>query len=77
MSKSTVVIGLLAYAALATARDAHGQTAAARCAELTKLQVPGVALAITKAEWLSASSGAAPAGAPARAALPAYAASTA
>ena len=72
MSKSTVVIGLLACAALATARDAHGQTAAARCAELTKLQVPGVALAITKAEWLSASSGAAPAGAPARAALPAY-----
>jgi feruloyl esterase len=69
--------GLLAVMVhVIAAGEVYGQTtAAAKCAELTKLQVPGVALAITKAEWFAAGSGAAqPAGPRARAgpALPAY-----
>src|SRR5687768_12258659 len=58
---------------MASASSAQTPGAPPGCAELMKLQLPGVALAITKAEWFPA--GTAPAGAGAAASaikLPAY-----
>ena len=48
-----IVCGLiLAFAAVSYCQT--GTDAAGRCAALTKLQIPGVALEITKAEWHAA-----------------------
>jgi hypothetical protein len=70
---STTMTGLLAVIVyVAAAGEVYGQTTpAATCGELTKLQVPGVALAISKAEWITAGAGAGQPGARA-APLPAY-----
>ena len=49
---------------LGVASAASAQTPAAQCSGLTKLQVPGFAVEITKADWIAAAAGAAaPAGA--------------
>src|SRR6266498_4566 len=72
-SSHRIVLGLLAWPLLVSGGEAGAQTTAGQCAELTKLQVPGVAMAISKAEWFAASAGTAAAGrAPAQSALPAY-----
>jgi hypothetical protein len=60
---------------VASAVTAHAQTTrdAAACALLTKLQIPGIALSITKAEWFpEGSSPAGRGGAPSTMKLPAY-----
>jgi hypothetical protein len=60
----------------ASAVPAHAQTRrdAAACAALTKLQIPGIALSITKAEWFAQGSSlpAGRGGAPSTIKLPAY-----
>ena len=64
---------ILSIMVLGVSRTAAAQTTAAQCSGLTKLQVPGFAVEITKAEWLMPAAAAAqPAGGPPRAALPAY-----
>jgi len=49
----TVRLVAIAGVIVASAVTAHAQTPrdAAACAMLTKLQIPGIALSITKAEW--------------------------
>ena len=70
----------IAVVILGIAATANAQTTAAQCSALTKLQVPGFAVEITKTEWIApgAPAAAAPAapGAARPANLPAYAAST-
>jgi feruloyl esterase len=61
---------LLAIAAAASAQTAPAP--AARCAGLATLQVPGLALSITKAEWIPAGPAPAAPNAPPGAMLPAY-----
>jgi hypothetical protein len=72
-SPNAVVAGLaVVCAATGGAVDASAQTPAARCAELTKLQLAGINLEITKAEWITASGGAATGAQAARAPLSPY-----
>ncbi len=77
MNVTSTLAGVMYCLALATA--ANGQTAAdqaasIKCSSLTSLQIPGVTMAITKAEWLPAGSAPPAAGAALRSgsALPAY-----
>src|SRR6188508_259552 len=72
----TVPLVAIAGVIVASAVTAHAQTRrdAAACAALTKLQIPGFALAITKAEWFPEGSSppAGRGGAPSTMKLPAY-----
>ena len=72
----TVPLVAIAGVIVASAVTAHAQTRrdAAACAALTKLQIPGIALAITKAEWFPEGSSppAGRGGAPSTMKLPAY-----
>ena len=72
----TVPLVAIAGVIMASAVPAHAQTRrdAAACAALTKLQIPGIALSITKAEWFPEGSSppAGRGGAPSTMKLPAY-----
>ncbi len=51
MGKRYTMMSVLVFAFAAAASAQTGRDAAARCAELTKMQIPGIALEVTKAEW--------------------------
>jgi feruloyl esterase len=68
------LVAVIAVLASAAAADAQTRRDAAACAALTSLQIPGVALSITKAEWFAEGSSPPPGrgGAPNPMKLPAY-----
>ena len=48
---------IAAFLLLGIGATASGQTTAAQCSGLTTLQVPGFAVEITRAEWLTPAAG--------------------